>query len=168
LLESGQKGDKCPPKIELDIDIDKDIDIEEEKKEEPNSSPKTTKKFIKPSLEEVEAYCKERNNKINAEQFIDYYEANGWKVGKNSMKDWKAAVRTWERRNTTTQSTKPVRQEIVPDWLNKNVTKEEMTPDELAEMDQLLSKFKEPEKEYKPNPELQQRLKEKYRKKQSL
>ena len=55
------------------------------------------KKFIKPTLEEVKEYCKERNNNVNAEQFIDFYESNGWKVGKNSMKDWKAAVRTWER-----------------------------------------------------------------------
>ena len=57
----------------------------------------TTTKFKKPSLEEVKEYCQERNNNINAEQFIDYYDANGWKVGKNSMKDWKAAIRTWER-----------------------------------------------------------------------
>ena len=55
------------------------------------------KKFNKPTLEEVKEYCKERNNNVNAEQFIDFYESNGWKVGKNSMKDWKAAVRTWER-----------------------------------------------------------------------
>ena len=58
---------------------------------------KTTKKFKKPSLEEVKEYCQERNNNINAEHFIDYYDANGWKVGKNPMKDWKAAIRTWER-----------------------------------------------------------------------
>ncbi len=55
------------------------------------------KKFKKPTLEEVKEYCKERNNNVNAEQFIDFYESNGWKVGKNSMKDWKASVRTWER-----------------------------------------------------------------------
>lgn len=55
------------------------------------------KKFKKPTLEEVKEYCKERNNNVNAEQFIDFYESNGWKVGKNPMKDWKAAVRTWER-----------------------------------------------------------------------
>lgn len=55
------------------------------------------KKFNKPTLEEVKEYCKERNNNVNAEQFIDFYESNGWKVGKNSMKDWKAAIRTWER-----------------------------------------------------------------------
>ena len=50
-----------------------------------------------PTLDEVKAYCNERNNRVDPERFIDYYTANGWKVGKNTMKDWKAAVRTWER-----------------------------------------------------------------------
>lgn len=60
--------------------------------------PKTTKtKFIRPTLDEITIYCQERNNNIDPQQFIDYYSANGWRVGKNSMKDWKAAVRTWER-----------------------------------------------------------------------
>lgn len=57
---------------------------------------KPSKRFIKPTLEEVRAYCQERNNSVDPERFINYYESNGWKVGKNSMKDWKAAVRTWE------------------------------------------------------------------------
>lgn len=56
----------------------------------------TKKKFIKPTLEEVQQYCLERRNKIDAQKFIDYYNSNGWKVGRNSMKDWKAAIRTWE------------------------------------------------------------------------
>lgn len=55
------------------------------------------KRFVKPTVEEVNQYCIERNNCVNAEQFFDYYESNGWKVGKNAMKDWKACVRTWER-----------------------------------------------------------------------
>ena len=55
------------------------------------------KRFVKPTVEEVKKYCIERNNCVNAEQFYDYYESNGWKVGKNAMKDWKACVRTWER-----------------------------------------------------------------------
>lgn len=54
-------------------------------------------KFAKPSVEEVAAYCRERGNSVNPQQWFDHYEANGWKVGKNAMRDWKAAVRTWER-----------------------------------------------------------------------
>lgn len=72
---------------------------EEEKKDTevalaPVHSPK---KFQKPKIEEVKAYCDERSNGIDPQAFIDYYDSNGWKVGKNSMKDWKASVRTWER-----------------------------------------------------------------------
>jgi len=55
------------------------------------------KRFTPPTLEEVMAYCNERNNNIDPQHFIDYYTSNGWLVGKNKMKDWKAAVRTWER-----------------------------------------------------------------------
>ena len=83
-----QISKKSPPEIE--IELEKEID----------SSASTTtkrKRFEKPTLSEIEQYCIERNNNVNAEQFFDYYESNGWKVGKNSMKDWKAAVRTWER-----------------------------------------------------------------------
>lgn len=57
------------------------------------------KKFIKPTIDEIKSYCQERNNNIDAEKFIDYYESNGWKVGRNSMKDWKACIRTWEKNN---------------------------------------------------------------------
>jgi hypothetical protein len=65
----------------------------------PESVDKKTKrtKFIKPSIEEIAAYCRERNNMINPERFFDHYESNGWKVGRTGMKDWKAAVRQWER-----------------------------------------------------------------------
>ena len=56
-------------------------------------------KFIVPSVIEVAEYCIERKNTINAEQFIDHYSARGWMLGKQKMKDWKAAVRTWEKNN---------------------------------------------------------------------
>lgn len=56
-------------------------------------------RFTPPTLEEVEAYCLERNNGIDAQTFIDFYSAKGWMIGKNKMKDWKASVRTWERKD---------------------------------------------------------------------
>lgn len=71
---------------EIEKEIEKDIEIEREKK----------KRFAPPTLEEVKAYCKERGNGVDPQHFFDYYTANGWKVGKNSMKDWKAAIRSWE------------------------------------------------------------------------
>ncbi|NCB72649.1 MAG: DUF4373 domain-containing protein [Clostridia bacterium] len=57
-------------------------------------------RFLRPSLEEVEAYCIERENDIDPIHFHDYYEANGWKIGKNPMKSWKAAIRTWEKNSS--------------------------------------------------------------------
>lgn len=63
----------------------------------PNGENK--KRFAPPTLEQVAAYCKERNNNIDPQRFIDYYTSNGWMVGKNRMKDWKAAIRQWETRD---------------------------------------------------------------------
>jgi len=59
------------------------------------------KRFVPPSLDEVKNYCSEKGYNIDPEQFIDFYSSNGWKVGKNQMKDWKAAVRTWNKRQST-------------------------------------------------------------------
>mgnify|MGYP007131630381 FL=1 len=76
----------------------------ETKEKDANASKK---KFAPPTLEEVEAYCKERGNTVDAAQFIDFYASKGWLVGKVVMKDWKAAVRTWERNRTTTSFSQP-------------------------------------------------------------
>ena len=54
-------------------------------------------RFNPPTLEEIKSYCDERNNLVDPERFYDFYSAKGWMVGKNKMKDWKAAVRTWEK-----------------------------------------------------------------------
>jgi hypothetical protein len=77
----------------------------EENNMDTNYKSEITKKFKKPSLEEVSQYCKERSNQINPNKFIDFYESNGWKVGRNPMKDWRACVRTWEGNNYSTKTT---------------------------------------------------------------
>lgn len=66
-----------------------------------NDCDSRVKRFIPPTLEEVKAYCAERKNNVDAQRFVDYYTSNGWLVGKNKMKDWRAAVRTWERNSTS-------------------------------------------------------------------
>ena len=63
----------------------------------PASSPRAT--FTPPTLEEIRAYCQDRGNNIDPESFLDFYASKGWMVGRNKMRDWKAAVRTWERRD---------------------------------------------------------------------
>ena len=76
------------------------------------------RRFTKPTLEEVQAYCQERGNGVDAQKWYDYYSANGWKVGKNPMKDWRAAVRTWERGDCSGKSDgkrKPVNFTPYPD-----------------------------------------------------
>lgn len=79
------------------VSIDKDS-IEKEKK--------PLKRFAPPSLAEVKAYCEERRNGIDAEAFIDFYSSKDWMIGKNKMKDWKASVRTWEKRDRKPQPQK--------------------------------------------------------------
>ena len=56
--------------------------------------------FVPPAAEEVATYCRERRNSVDPQAFVAFYESNGWKVGRNAMKDWHAAVRTWERRES--------------------------------------------------------------------
>ena len=72
----------------------------ESSKEKNINNNNPTRRFIPPTVEEVEAYCRERNNDIDAQHFVDYYASNGWRVGKNPMKDWKATVRNWERNDS--------------------------------------------------------------------
>jgi len=78
-----------------DTDTDTDTDTEQK-----NSDAKATR-FRPPSVEQVTKYCRERGNRVDPETFVDHYTAKGWKVGSSAMKDWKAAVRTWERRDNT-------------------------------------------------------------------
>lgn len=75
----------------------------EESKKGNKEGGKNDKRFTPPSLEEVFQYCTERENNVDADQWYDFYESKGWMVGKNKMKDWKAAVRTWEKRKNQSQ-----------------------------------------------------------------
>lgn len=74
-------------------------DKREIKREIKEKDKEKEKRFVRPTVEEVDAYCRERGNNVNAQSFIDFYESKGWKVGNSPMKDWKACVRTWEGRN---------------------------------------------------------------------
>lgn len=84
--------------------------VEKSKVEESNvisnditKGAKTRKRFIKPTVDEVREYCQERGNTVDPEIFVNFYESKGWVVGKSPMKDWKAAVRNWERSRTETK-----------------------------------------------------------------
>ena len=91
---------------------------------------KERKVFKKPTIDEIKDYCNERNNGINAEAFYDFYESKDWYVGKNKMKDWKACVRTWERRSEP-------KEEKLPEWWGKKNEdfEENMTDEERREFE---------------------------------
>lgn len=79
--------------------------VKESKLNKNKESIGTASRFTPPTIEEVKEYCKKRNNNVDAQRFIDYYTSNGWFVGKTKMKDWKAAVRTWESNGYSNRDT---------------------------------------------------------------
>lgn len=87
------------------------LSLDKSKEVSPTGENSTARRvFRPPTVEEVAAYCRERNNGIDPQAVIDFYESKGWMIGKNKMKDWKAAVRTWERRrHEESQNRKPIR-----------------------------------------------------------
>lgn len=72
---------------------------EEKAAQEIQTEKPKRKNFVKPTVEEIAAYCKEKNYNVNAQQFFNYYESNGWKIGRNAMKSWQAAVQNWNTRD---------------------------------------------------------------------
>lgn len=91
-IQSGYIGKDSKGKVSIDKNsIDKDSKGESVRGEK-------SKRFYPPTLDEVKEYCEERKNNIDPMAFIDFYSSKGWMIGKNRMKDWKAAVRTWERK----------------------------------------------------------------------
>ena len=77
------------------------IRIQSESKESEEKAPaaQRSRKSIPPTVEEVKAYCDQRHNKVDPERFVNFYDSKGWMIGKNKMKDWESAVRTWEQRD---------------------------------------------------------------------
>lgn len=104
--ESGKLGGSRPKANDKqtvthkEMDKEKEKDIQEEKKEkEESAAPNARSRLHPPTVEEVRGYCVEMGYAaVDPQRFTDYYTANGWRVGKNPMKDWKAAVRGWESR----------------------------------------------------------------------
>ena len=106
---SQTKPSEAKPSQTSQKDKDKDKDKEYKETLPIGSAKKAATAFHAPTVDEVNAYCQERNNSVDAARFVDYYTANGWKVGKNPMKDWRAAVRTWERTTPKATSETPDR-----------------------------------------------------------
>ena len=94
-FSENQKKQGKAKKADNEYEYDNDNDLLKE-----NTKRKV---FSTPTVDDVRAYCLERNNKVDPQQFVDFYESKGWMIGKNKMKDWKAAIRTWERSETKTR-----------------------------------------------------------------
>ena len=119
-------------------DIDKsrvDIEIESEEETAPQKERKRSQ-FYPPTVDEVKAYCQERGNSVDAERFCDFYGSKGWMVGKSKMKDWKCAVRNWERdaKQKQAEANKPV----IKKTAFSNFTERQRTPEEWANLERLL------------------------------
>lgn len=79
------------------IEINNESTIVDSTKEYKGEAP-APQRFVKPSVDDVAQFCRDRNNTVDAEAFVAFYESNGWKVGRNPMRDWRQAVITWEKR----------------------------------------------------------------------
>ena len=114
---------------------DKDKEKEKEKiKETPinGCKEKLLTRFSPPTIEEVAAYCRERGNKVDAQRFTDFYASKGWRVGNQPMKDWKAAVRTWEQRDNGGYSSAKVKTVSAQAYTQRQYTEDELTHDTVA------------------------------------
>lgn len=93
----------------------------------PETAKTALKRFKKPSMQELEAYCLERKNNVDVFKFYNFYESNGWKVGKNPMKDWKASVRTWEANSVKNKVSEGKLQSQINAWQGaKEIIKQQM------------------------------------------
>lgn len=104
-ISSGESNCKTNSKANVSLadkireeEIRKD-EIRGEENMDEASPPTRSKRFTPPTVDEVRTYCQGRQNGVDPQRFVDYYTSNGWMVGKNKMKDWKAAVRTWEQKD---------------------------------------------------------------------
>lgn len=124
-VENGQKGGrpKKPiglienpnePKKAVSVSVRDSVSVSVSKEKKNNIK----KRFVKPSVDEVRLYCEERQNGIDPNQFINHYEANGWKRGKTPIKDWRACVRTWEGNKKEKSSGKKEKLRVTLDDFN--------------------------------------------------
>ena len=82
------------------------------RQEKEKEKEKEKKMFTPPTLAQVQAYCAGRGSPVDPQRFVDFYTANGWRLGPNPMRDWKAALRTWERRGAAAQENPFLREDV--------------------------------------------------------
>ena len=99
--DSNQAVDQVETQVRLGKDSIGKVSVGKESIEDEASPDSRSKRFVPPTVDDVRAYCQDRQNGIDPQRFIDHYTRNGWMVGRTKMNDWQAAVRTWEQRAKT-------------------------------------------------------------------
>ena len=97
--EQNRKEKEKESEREVEKEKEREIEVERENDSSPPKAPVAARRFTPPTVEDVAAYCRERGSNVDAQRFVDFYASKGWKVGNVGMKDWHAAVRTWEGRD---------------------------------------------------------------------
>ena len=95
---ANRAGKKAEPETNKE-NLAAEPQLEEKPAQEIQQEKPKRKNFVKPTVEEIAEYCKEKKYNVNAQQFFNYYESNGWKIGRNAMKSWQAAVQNWNARD---------------------------------------------------------------------
>ena len=108
------------------------IQSESESNPNPKENTRTNARFTAPTVEDVTAYCRERGNRVDPQRFVDFYASKGWRVGSTPMKDWKAAVRTWEQRDNTPSA--PVKVVSAQQYQQRDYTEDELEPDWVKDL----------------------------------
>lgn len=96
-----KKADNVNDNVDVNVNVNENVDEDEKEKKKGTNVPKEKSRFVPPSVENVTEYCRENDYRyVDANYFVDFYISKNWYVGKNKMKDWKAAVRNWQRQES--------------------------------------------------------------------
>lgn len=98
-LDSANPAVNVPVPVSVPVNVPVPVNVSVINGESRAAKPPTRSRFVPPSVDEVRGYAEQEGFSMDAERFVDYYKAKGWKIGNASMKDWKAAARNWERRD---------------------------------------------------------------------
>ena len=131
LEQMEQDGTNGTVSVSDSVSVENDIVLLEEKKDTNVSVKKENKRFVKPTIEEIRAYIFEKGYTFDAEAFFAFYESNGWKVGRNPMKNWKMACTTWAKNNRNNNN--GYGRETITDKIRRDVREADLFSQQIRE-----------------------------------
>lgn len=117
------------PEPNVYVNVNDNVNV---KKKDTSVSKEKASRFIPPTLEDIKAYCEEKGYKLDYNRFIDYYTSNGWMVGKNKMKDWRACVRNWARKDSSGCAEYPAKVSKFRNFQERSYDMDQLTRDLLG------------------------------------